>query len=504
LPAFPLQLLLRRRPDWAAYPAAVVAEDKPQGLILWINEKGRRHGVLPGLRYAAALSLATGLRADKLPPHEIHQAVKGLTRRLMRFTPEVEPAAEEPGVFWLNGMGLQRLYPSSQMWARALHGDIAAQKFQVSVVAGFTRFGTYAVAKAKRGITVFSHPVEERQAAEKVPLHRLDLDPDFRDTLFKLGIKTVGGLLSLPPVGLRERFGAKAYRLYRMAAGTLWAPIDPCKPEEPLRQHRLLDDPENDTHRLVFLIKQLLHPMLATLAARSQALAGLWLSFLVDRSEWMKVQIRPAVPSLDSGQILDLVRLRVESMRFAAGVAEIALEAEVSPATAEQLRLFSEESNGFEGPKRDLDAANRALARLRAEFGEEAVVQAKLKNGHLPEARFTWEPLDRIKLPRNDLNRLNGLNVLNSPTPKALVRRIMAKPQPLPGAPRPTHEDGWLILGHKYGSVDKLSGPYLFSGGWWNKEIQRDYYFAETRRGTITWIYYDQVRRRWFLQGFIE
>jgi hypothetical protein len=42
LPAFPLQLLLRRHPEWASSPAAVVAEDKPQGLILWVNEKGRQ------------------------------------------------------------------------------------------------------------------------------------------------------------------------------------------------------------------------------------------------------------------------------------------------------------------------------------------------------------------------------------------------------------------------------------------------------------------------------
>ena len=498
LPAFPLQLLLRHYPEWAAYPAAVVAEDKPQGLILWVNEKARQHGVLPGLRYSAALSLATDLRAGAVAPAEIQKVTRELTHRLMRFTPEVEPAAEEPGVFWLNGMGLKFLYPSSSQWARALHANITVQKFQVSVVAGFTRFGTYAVAKIKKGITVFNDPTQERQAAHEVPLHRLDLDPDFRDTLFKLGINTVGALLALPPVGLRERFGSKAYRLHRMAAGDLWTPLHPYQPEEPVRQHRIFDDPENDTTRLLFLIKQLLHPMLAALAARAQALAALWLSFLVERRGWLKEQIRPAVPTLDSNQVLDLVRLRLESLKFSAGITEIALEAEACAATAEQLRLFSE------NPGRDLDAANRALARLRAEFGDDAVVQAKLKDGHLPEAHFAWEPLNRVKLPRNDLNGSNDLNVLNSPTPKVLVRRIMAKPISLPGGPRHTHEDGWLILGHKYGSVDKLSGPYVFSGGWWNKEIQRDYYFAETRRGAIAWVYYDRVRRRWFLQGWIE
>jgi protein ImuB len=39
LPAFALQLLLKRHPEWRAYPAAVVAEDKPQGLVLQINER---------------------------------------------------------------------------------------------------------------------------------------------------------------------------------------------------------------------------------------------------------------------------------------------------------------------------------------------------------------------------------------------------------------------------------------------------------------------------------
>src|SRR5918996_3755880 len=95
LPAFPLQLLLRRHPEWRAYPAAVVAEDKPQGLVLWVNEKARQQGVLPGLRYAAAFSLAAGLRAGEVSPAESKKAITELTQRLMYFTPEVEPSAEE-------------------------------------------------------------------------------------------------------------------------------------------------------------------------------------------------------------------------------------------------------------------------------------------------------------------------------------------------------------------------------------------------------------------------
>ena len=498
LPAFPLQLLLRRHPDWAGCPAAVVAEDKPQGLILWVNEAAREFGVLPGLRYAAAFSLAATLRAGEVAPAESEKAIADLTQCLLRFTPEVEPSAQEPGVFWLNGSGLQHLYTSPRQWAGAIDQALRAQGFSLNLAVGFTRFGSYAVAKAKEGMTIFRDPSDEANAARAVPLDRLNIEPKFRDALFKLGIKTVGALLTLPPGGLRERFGKEAHRLHRMAAGDLWTPLEPSVPQEPARQKYLLDEPEDDTTRLLFLIKQLLHPLLTTLARRHQALTTLWLSLLIDHGDWFKESLRPAVPTLEAAQILDLVRLRLESLQLAAGVSEIELRADACAATSEQLRLFAEK------PTRDLDAANRALARLRAEFGDDAVVYAKLTDGHLPEACFTWEPLSRVKLPGNVLNGLNDLNQLNHPTPKVLIRRVAAKPVGLAGGSYHSHEDGWLILGPKHGNIDKLTGPYIFAGGWWNREIQREYYYAETRGGDLLWLYYDRVRRRWFLQGAVE
>ena len=56
LPAWPLQLLVRRHPDWRRQPAAVVDRDKAQGTLLWVNEAARQKRILPGMRYATALS----------------------------------------------------------------------------------------------------------------------------------------------------------------------------------------------------------------------------------------------------------------------------------------------------------------------------------------------------------------------------------------------------------------------------------------------------------------
>ncbi len=95
LPALPLQLLLRRHPDWRVHPVAVIDQDRPQGKLLWVNDRARTLGILPGMRYAAALSLAGGLRAGVMPPGEIERAVVSLTRLLCRQMPRLDAATAE-------------------------------------------------------------------------------------------------------------------------------------------------------------------------------------------------------------------------------------------------------------------------------------------------------------------------------------------------------------------------------------------------------------------------
>jgi hypothetical protein len=92
LPALPLQLLLGRHPDWVSHPAAVVDHDRPQGLILWVNERALSCRVRPGMRYAAGLALSGDLHAGVVPPKEIEEAVASIATRLRYFSPKVEPS----------------------------------------------------------------------------------------------------------------------------------------------------------------------------------------------------------------------------------------------------------------------------------------------------------------------------------------------------------------------------------------------------------------------------
>jgi protein ImuB len=120
LPVLPLQLLLRQHPDWRQQPAAVVDRDKAQGTLLWVNEVARQRRILPGMRYATALSLTSELRAGTIEESEIETVRREILARLQSFSAGVEPSRDEPGVFWLDASGLALLYPSLTIWGQRI------------------------------------------------------------------------------------------------------------------------------------------------------------------------------------------------------------------------------------------------------------------------------------------------------------------------------------------------------------------------------------------------
>jgi protein ImuB len=486
LPELPLQILLDRHPEWKGLPAAVVAQDRPQAKILWVSPEARSAGISVGMRYAQGLSLEPKLQAAQVTPRELQEELNRLTELLRSFSPEVE-VAKEPGVFWLGAGGLGSLFLSASAWARQIQGALGAMGRRGSVVVGFSRFRTYGIARHTNGIRVLRTPQEEDVLFKAVPLKKLSLEPELRDTLERLGILTVGDFLKLPAHGIRRRFGQEAADLYESASGTRHESLVPSPHEEPVGCVVFLEEPLSDTVPLLFLVRRHLHPLLRRLASRGEALGELEIRWFMGRDGERTDLIRPARPNLQESLILDLVRIKLEAFPLPSSVEEMHLRVHGSSVDPEQLRLFWETSG------RDLSAGERALARLRTEFGEESVVRPRLMEGHLPEACFAWEPLEHLRPPK--------------PRPKAghwnMIRRVYSRPLCL--GMRPRHEpDGWLVKDLRSGPVTRIWGPYVISGGWWRKEVHRSYYFLETLRGDIFWVYYDASRKRWFLQGRVE
>jgi len=306
--------------------------------------------------------------------------------------------------------------------------------------------------------------------------------------LDRTGLNTVKEFLSLLPSDLRQRFGEEAYKLYQMASSDLSVPTCTHRKRHSLRCRYEFGYPEKNAARVFTVFTQLLYPLLRKFRAQGYLLVELHWQMMLETSNTLRNAVRPAVPTLALRELLDLVRLRLAVAALPGGVEALTISALVVPARLGQAEFCDGK------PLRNLAAADRALARVRTRFGNNTTVSAKLQNGNLPETRFSWEPIHRIRIP------------FPKPTGAGpLVRRIYNQAQPLPLISRQT--------------IVQTVGPYILSEGWWNaalskrtlqtgsremKYTRREYHFARMIDGQLLWVYYDGLHRKWFVHGQVE
>jgi protein ImuB len=519
VPALPLQCLVRREPELATLPAVIVDELQPQGVVLWSNRAARTAGVRTGARYGHALSLCAQLRAGLVTDAEQQTAISDIAELLRTFTPLVEPARQEPGVFWLDANGLSRFFRAEMAgpdlplpeiharWADAIRQKLLEQRWYAAVVLGFDRLATYAIARHFRGVRVFADPAHEAQTGARVHLASLGstwgIVPKLRDELERLGVETLGDLAKLPETALRERMGLQVAMLRRRLAHDVPMPLAAELPQPEPIAARDFEPADDNSERLLFAAKGLLAQLLPMLVARRQAVAKLELLLVLDVSAQTSqpLVLQPAEPTLQELQLLDLVRLALDRTPLAAAVKTLRLQLHGVPATAEQLALWQ-----LQG-QRDPHAGALALARLRALFGDDAVVAATLRSAWLPEGQFAWQPLRKLRIVKARV-AAEPENVIRLPQQPRLqvVRRLLTQPARLP--PRPHGNRPWRLAPFRQETVVHFDGPYRLAGGWWRSISQtdrcRDYGYATTDRGTVLWIFHEPARDAWFCHGFLE
>lgn len=495
--SFPLQLLLRRHPDWCGRPAAVVSADKPLGVVVAVNRPARAAGVRVGMRYAAALSLIADLQAGSVGPDEVAAGAALIVDRLRSISPFVEGAGfgagahaahAEPGVFWVDVSGLQRRHRSPAALARTIRRLLHALGFNATVVIGYTRFGAYLLARgARNGWLVTGGAAAERSAARRASPERLPVAPETLDLLEKLGVTTVGAFLRLPGAEVLRRLGAEAAAVHGAVRGDLDLPVQGDAPDAPFRYHVRLSHAEVDAGRLQRQAEALLDTLLHRLRTEDRAVEALRLQLSLEDGSHRRELIRPAAPTGERRPLADLISLRLRALDLNAGVEALAIDAEHVSVRADQAALFRTRE------RRDPAAGAEALARIRAQFGNRTVVRAVVLDEHLPEAQFRWEPVAQAA-PQPDSRRHPAER--RHSAARRLVRRVLSRPAE---TPPPRAAAGPI-------------GPFLISGGWWRGTggaeppggVDRAYYFVRSPDGALEWVYYDRPAGRWYLQGWVE
>jgi len=477
-------MLLRAHPSWADLPVAVLSGEGAGGRILECNDGALGSGIRLGDPYGKALSLCPILRAQSVPDDAVSEHTQRLYAVLNRFSPAVSPCPDDPGIAWLDCRGLGRLFPTIRRFIAAVKEGVAEEGLLGVLCVGFTRAGTWALVHRGDKDTVCRDPQQELLALGAVPLSRFLLPGRDLETLRRLHILTVRDLLRLPGNSLPCRFGDEVLRLHRRIREGAELPSAEWQPDNPPSVSLWLPSPDADAERLLFAVKQLLDRLLPLLATAGHAAGRLFLTFCPVRGKEIRTDIAPASPTLEARVLLELIRLRLGALSMAEEVERIALSACPVAAPDGQLALFIAERG------RNLDAAMEGVARLRAAFGD-CVYVAITAEGHLPESRWSLQPLETLP------------PAAAADFHPVLQRRLHGRPVAL--NTRPVKGPAGIHLGGlDREPVREMRGPHRVNGGWWQKEIDRDYYYATTESRRVLWVYFDRLRRRWFLHGSVE
>lgn len=507
-------------PDWPVV-AAAHADGLASGVPAAVHD-GRR------LTAVSAAARAQGVRRGQRRRH-----AQGCCPELVllpvdedrdaRAFETVAVAAEEvvaglevgrPGLLLMPAAGAGRYHGSEQTLLARLVETVVARTGHDEARAGVADGLLAAIVAAREGVVVpagasaaylaprpLATLVQAATSAEHVS--RLD---DLADLLGRLGLRTLGDLAALAPGDVEARFGALGSWAHRLARGHDLRPPARRRPEADLVVAAELDPPLDRVDAATFVGRRLAEELHALLLVRSFAcgrlqiaarttsgadlvrvwrtdlggLGGLTAARITDRIRWqlegwLGADGRPggaraAGTSIDG---YDWAATSDAEPRERDALVRLELAAqEVSPAGAEQGRLWGQAS----GADR---RAHRALDRTQGVLGADRVLQVELQGGRgvRDQVRLTpWgqatspgRPLDRPwpgrlpePAPATVLEHPEPVEVLDAAgqpvrvdvrlrtsAPPALVRSVAAA-----GRPRQDEVVGW-------------AGPWPVAERWW-------------------------------------
>jgi protein ImuB len=323
------------------------------------------------------------------------------------------------------------------------------------------------------------------------------------DTLWGIGVRSVGDVLALPRDGFARRFGASLLDQIDRARGIL--PDARALFVAPERYHGQLElpSPVEETEALLFAVRRLVVELAGFLHGRGAGVTRMRFDLVHEDVPPTSIVIGLAA-TRQIEHMQNVLRERLSRLQLPDRVEAIRLVSE------ETAPLAGKEGELFQGSGKDGEAGTQLIERLRARLGENAVHALALHADHRPEraqasaqstqasARATQASTQATQASAQATQASTRASLAAASTgrdARSTSRVFPVRPLWLFAEPRP--------LGAEPAAAELklLSGPERIEAGWWDgNEVGRDYFVGRDAQGAEVWLYRDRGGQ-WFVQG---
>jgi protein ImuB len=451
---FPLQALLRLRPQLQSKAVAVLDGEPPFEQVCSLNDPALTLGIAPGMTklemeiFPSALVLARS-RAEEAAAHAALLECAGT------FSPRVEDQSSD-GYFScvIDIAGTETLFGSPDALGERLLKRTQALGIHPSIAISSNFHAARCLARGlslRAGIRVAPRGME-CAALAPLPLDVLDLSPEHAETFSMWGITTLGELAKLEETELIARLGQPGKELRLLAQGESPHLFTAIESTSTLEERMELDSPIELLDSLLFVMGVMLDQLIVRAQTRILALASITLLLDLEGGTSHTCTVRPALPNNDRKLWLKLMHLELQAHPPPAAILSLTLNAQSGSTSKVQLGLFSPQ---VPEPMR-LDVT---LARIRSIVGEGCAGHAVLKDTHQPDA-FRVEPF---------VVPFSSASDRKAGTQRVAMRQLRP-PEVVTVTVRDRQPDSFVFREKRY-TVERAYGPWSSGGDWWKPTL---------------------------------
>ena len=480
-------------------PLAVIAKGKGGKRLLALNAGAREAGLRTGMLLTDACAMFPSLATAPHEPQAERLELKRLAASCNRFSPWTAP--DEPDGLWIEATGLAHLFGGEQSLLRAilsyLHGGGFAARGAIAGTAG----AAWGLVRYSKAVSTIVPPGEEADALACLPVKALRIDTHSAALLNRLGLKTIGQILTIPRASLRARLGKAITCRLDQALGREREALSPLMPEPVYAARLEFVDPLTAMEGLAQTARILIDSVAEKLKADGKGARRFSLVLFDTQNGRTEISVRMARPSCEPKHVSRVFKERLAALegRFDAtlgfdAAALYAMRAE--PLQNRQTDFLDGVSDGGDGGERIAQFLDRVTARL----GEKAVTRFAFEESHWPERAASHVPATATAQTSAALAHSQPRPLMLLPRPEPITVIAVVPDYP----PR---QFTWRRCRHK---IAKAEGPERISPEWWSGEEKiptaRDYYWVEDEKGQRFWLYRERVNgedeeRRWFMHG---